>query len=163
MCRVFSYVIGRGCLLWPVHFLGKTLLVFALLHSTFHGQICLLLQVFLDFVSPWTTARQASLSITNSWSPPKPMSIESVIPSNRLILCHPLLLLPSIPPSIRVFSNESALHMRWPKYWSFSFRISVYIYAYTCTYNFLENKKRLSKTFPTNCNIHEPKFHTHLS
>ena len=67
---------------------------------------------------------QASLSITNSQSPPKPMSIELVMPSNHLILCHPLLLLPSIFPSIRVFSNESALCMRWPKYWSFSFSIS---------------------------------------
>ena len=76
------------------------------------------------FVTPWTTARQASLSITNSQSPPKPMSIELVMPSKRLILCHPLLLLPSIFPSIRVFSNESALHIRWPKYWSFSFSIS---------------------------------------
>ena len=66
----------------------------------------------------------ASLSITNSWSPPKPMSIELVMPSNYLIFCCPLLLLPSIFPSIRVFSNESALHMRWPKYWSFSFSIS---------------------------------------
>ena len=71
-----------------------------------------------------TTARQPSLSITNSRSPPKPMSIESVMPSNHLILCRPLLLLPSIFPSIRVFSNESALHMRWPKYWSFSFNVS---------------------------------------
>ena len=68
--------------------------------------------------------RQASLSITNSWSSPKPMSIESVMPSNHLILCHPLLLLPSIFPSIRVFSNESALCISWPKYWSFSFNIS---------------------------------------
>ena len=76
------------------------------------------------FVTPWTAAHQASLSITNSWSPPKPMSIVSVGPSNHLILCRPLLLLPSIPPSIRVFSNESALCMRWPKYWSFSFSIS---------------------------------------
>ena len=76
------------------------------------------------FVTPWTTARQASLSITNSQSPPKLMSIESVMPSNHLILCYPLLLLPSIFPSIRVFSNESALHTRWPKYWSFSFNIS---------------------------------------
>ena len=76
------------------------------------------------FVTPWTAACQASLSITNSWSLLKLMSIESVMPSNHLILCHPLLLLPSIFPSIRVFSNESALHMRWPKYWSFSFNIS---------------------------------------
>ena len=76
------------------------------------------------FVTPWTTVRQASLSITNSQSPPKPMSIESVMSSNHLILCRPLLLLPSIFPSIRVFSNESALCIRWPKYWSFSFSIS---------------------------------------
>ena len=69
-------------------------------------------------------AHQASLSITNSWSPPKPMSIESVMPSNHLILCHLLLLLPSIFPNIRDFSKESALHIRWPKYWSFSFSIS---------------------------------------
>ena len=70
------------------------------------------------------TARQASLSITNSQSSLKLMSIESVMPSNHLILCHPLFLLPPNPPSIRVFSNESTLHMRWPKYWSFSFSIS---------------------------------------
>ena len=76
------------------------------------------------FATPWTTAPQASLSITNSWSLPKLMSIESVMPSNHLILYHSLLLLPSIFPSIRVFSNESALHIRWPKYWSFSFNIS---------------------------------------
>ena len=76
------------------------------------------------FAIPWTEARQASLSITNSRSSLKLMSIESVMPSSHLILCHPLLLLPSIPPSIRVFSNESTLRMRWPKYWSFSFSIS---------------------------------------
>ena len=76
------------------------------------------------FVTPWTTACHASLSIINSRSLPKLMSIESVMPSNHLILCHPLLLLPSIFPSIRVFSNESALCIRWPKYWSFSFNIS---------------------------------------
>ena len=77
-----------------------------------------------SFVSPWTTACQASLSLTISWSFPKFMSIQSVMPSNHLILCRPLLLLPSIFPSIRVFSNESALCIRWPKYWSFSFNIS---------------------------------------
>ena len=76
------------------------------------------------FVTPWTTARQASLSITNSWSLLKLMSIESVMPSNHLILYLLLLLLPSIFPSIRVFSNESALCIRWPKYWSVSFNIS---------------------------------------
>ena len=75
--------------------------------------------------TPRTTAHQASLSITNSRSLPKLMSIESVMPSSHLILCHPLLLLPSIFPSIRVFSNESALRIRWPKYWSFSFNISL--------------------------------------
>ena len=77
-----------------------------------------------DSVTPWTAPLQASLSITNSWSSLKFMSIKSVMPSRHLILCCPLLLLPPIPPSIRVFSNESALHMRWPKYWSFNFNIS---------------------------------------
>ena len=76
------------------------------------------------FVIPWIAACQASLSITNSWSLLKLMSIESVTPSNHLILCRPLLLLPSIFPIIRVFSNESVLYIRWPKYWSFSFSIS---------------------------------------
>ena len=76
------------------------------------------------FATPWTTARQASLSITNSQNLLKLMSIESVMPSNHLILCHPLLLSPSVFPSIRVFSNESALRIRWPKYWSCSFNIS---------------------------------------
>ena len=76
------------------------------------------------FVTPWTAAHQASLSFTVSQSLPKFMSIESVIPSNHLILCCPLLFLPPIPPSIRVFSNESALRIRWPKYWSFSLSIS---------------------------------------
>ena len=76
------------------------------------------------FVTPWTAAHQTSLSIINCQSPPKPMSIESVMPSNHLILCRPLLLLPSIFPSIRVFSNKSALRIRCPKYWSFSFNIS---------------------------------------
>ena len=76
------------------------------------------------FATPWTTARQATLSITNCQSLPKPMSIELVTPSNHFIFCCPLLLMPSIFPSIRVFSNESALHIRWPKYWSFSFNIS---------------------------------------
>ena len=82
--------------------------------------------VVSDSATPWTAAHQASLSITNSWSLPKLMSIDSVMPFNHLILCQPLLLLPSIFPSIRVFSNESALRIRWPKYWSFSFNISPY-------------------------------------
>ena len=76
------------------------------------------------FVTTWTAARQASLSITNSQSLLRLISIELVMPSNHLILCHPLLFLPSVFPSIRIFSNESALHIRWPKYWSFSFNIS---------------------------------------
>ena len=81
-------------------------------------------QSCLTLCNPWTAAHQASLSITNSWSLLKLMSIESVMPSSHLILCRPLLLLLSIFPSIRVFSNESALHIRCPKYWSFSFSIS---------------------------------------
>ena len=83
-----------------------------------------LLSCIQCFATPWTEAHQASLSITNSQSLFKLMSIESMMPSNHLILCHPLLLSPSIFPSIRVFSNDSALLIRWPKYWSFSFSIS---------------------------------------
>ena len=85
------------------------------------------IRLFMDFffVTPWTAAHKASLYITNSWSLPKLMSIELVMPSNHLILCWPLLLLPSIFPNIRVFSNKSALHIRWPKYWSFSFNNSL--------------------------------------
>ena len=109
-------------------------LAFSSLSSTWHlfffsfisfqfSSVQLLSPVWL-FATPWTVAHQASLSISNCWSLPKPISIESVMPSNHLILCHPLLLLPSIFPSIRVFSNESALCLRWPKYWSFSFNIS---------------------------------------
>ena len=79
------------------------------------------------FATPWTAAHQASLSITNFWSLLKLISIESVMPCNHLILCHPLLLPPSIFPSIRVFSNKSVLRIRWPKYWSFSFRILVIV------------------------------------
>ena len=87
--------------------------------SSFQSLSCVRL-----FVTPWTAACQASLSITNSWSLPKLMSIESVMPSNHLILCRPLLLPPSIFLSIRVFSNESALPIKWPKYWNFSFNSS---------------------------------------
>ena len=82
------------------------------------------LSLVLTLCEPWTVARQASLSITNSWSLLKLMSIKSVMPSSHLILCRPLLLLPSVFPSIRVFSNESVLCILWPKYWSFSFKIS---------------------------------------
>ena len=87
------------------------------------SSVQLLSRVWL-FVTPWTAAHQASLSITNSWSLLKFMSIELVMPSNHLFLCRPLLLLPSIFPSIRVFSKESVIRIRWPKYWSFSFSIS---------------------------------------
>ena len=87
-------------------------------------QFSLVAQLCLTLCDPMTAACQASLSITNSWSPPKPMSIELVMPSNHLILCWLLLLLPPIPLSIRVFSNESAVRIRWPKYWSFRFNIS---------------------------------------
>ena len=87
------------------------------------SSVQLLSRVWL-FVTPWIAACQTSLSITNSQSSLKLMFIELVMPSSHLILCHPLLLLPPIPPSIRVFSNESALHIRWPKYWSFSFSIN---------------------------------------
>ena len=76
------------------------------------------------FATPWTEAHQGCLSITNFWSLFKPISIESVMPSNHTVLCHPLLLLPSIFPNIRVFSSESVLHIKWPQYWSFSFSIS---------------------------------------
>ena len=81
-------------------------------------------QLCSTLCNPMNSAHQASLSITNSWSPPKPMSTESVIPSNHLILWSPLLLLPSIFPNIRIFSSESAFCIRWPKYWSFSFNVS---------------------------------------
>ena len=95
------------------------------LHSRLHfSSVQFSHWVVSDFVTLWTAAHQASLSITNSQSLHKLMSIESVMPSSHLILCRPLLLPPSIFPSIRVFSNESVLHIRWPKYWSFSFSVS---------------------------------------
>ena len=81
--------------------------------------------IMSDFATPWTAAHQASLSITNSWSLLRLMSIQSVMPSNYLILCFPLLLQPSIFPRIRVFSNESDLHIRWPNYWNFGFNLSL--------------------------------------
>ena len=86
--------------------------------------LLLSLRVVSDFVTPWAAAHQASLSITNSQSLLKLMSLESVMPSNHLILCRPFLLLPSVFPNIQIFSSESALHIWWPKYWSFSFSIS---------------------------------------
>ena len=105
--------------------------------------VCVVVIQFLDrvqlFATPWTVAHQASLSFTIFWCLLKVMSIESMMPSNHLILCHPLLHLPSVFPRIRIFSNETALHISWPKYWSFSFSISpssehsgLISYAYTC-------------------------------
>ena len=93
------------------------------MRSVQFSSLQLLSRVWL-FATPWTAAHQASLSITNSWSLLKLMSIELVMSSNHLIFCHPLLILPQIPLSIRVFSNESILHTQWPKYWSFSLSIS---------------------------------------
>ena len=98
-------------------------LTYCIFNQTFVSSVQSLGRVQL-FATPWTGAHEASLSINRSWSLLKLMSIESVMPSNHLILCHPLLLLPSIFASIRVFSSESVLHIRWPKYWSFSFSIS---------------------------------------
>ena len=111
---------GVEILRWEVRYLFDYIFLYSFNLGNQLSSVQSLSLVWL-FVTPWTTACQASLSIPNSWSPPKPMSIESVMPSNHVILCHPLLLLPSIFPSIRVFSNESALRIRWPKYWSFSF------------------------------------------
>ena len=93
-------------------------------YYVFYNVFSSLLSPFWLFETPWTAARQASLSITNSWSLLKLISIESAMPSNHLILCRPLLLPPSIFPSIRVFSSESVLHIKWPKYWNLSFSIS---------------------------------------
>ena len=113
------------------------------------------------FVTPWTAAHP-SLSITNSWSLLRLMSIKSVMPSNRLILCHPFLLLPSIFPSIRVFFNESTLRMRWPKYWSFSFSIrpsneySGMIFFRMDWFDLLQSK-RLSRVF-TNTTVQKHQF-----
>ena len=109
---------------WSFHeVLGKTFLLEDNTWVNRKNEFSSVAQSCLTLCEPRTAARQASLSITNSRSSPKPMSVESVMPSSHLILCHPLLLLPPIPPSIRVFSNESTLCRRWPKYWSFSFSI----------------------------------------
>ena len=101
-------------ILWPLASLVFSSVQFSSVQLLSHVQL---------FATPWIKARQASLSITNSWSSLRLMPIESVMPSSHLILGHPLLFLPPIPPSIKVFSNESTLLMRWPKYWSFSFSI----------------------------------------
>ena len=104
--------------------MGKTEREFLNISGLIGHSFMLVLSYVWLFATPWTVAHQASLSITNSWSLLKLMSIELVMPSNNLVLCRPLLLLPSIFPSIRVFSNESVLCNRWPKYWSLSFSIS---------------------------------------
>ena len=117
MCRVFSCVVGRGCLLWPVRSLGKTLLAFALLHSVFQGQICLLPQVFLDFLLLHSSPLYWKGHLF------RVLVLKGLVGLHRTVQL-PLLLLPPIPPSIRVFSNESTLCMRLPKYQSFSFSIS---------------------------------------
>ena len=112
-----------GCS-WGPHSVGEALVSVLLRSSSDRFSSVQSLSCVRFFATPWTAARQAFLSITNSRSPPKPMSIDSVMPCNHLILCCPLLHLPSIFPSIRVFSNDSALRIRWPKDWSFSFNIS---------------------------------------
>ena len=112
--QVSNVMKKRKCAPWKTIYLKTNLL------KQNYSSVQSLSHVWL-FATPWTAARQASLSITNSQSLLKLMSITMVMPSNHLILCHPLLLPPSIFPIIRVFSNESVLHIRWPKYWSFSF------------------------------------------
>ena len=108
---------------WAVFSLWNTVMFWILTASVQFSLVQLLSHVQL-FATPWTAACQVPLSVTNSRHSPKLVSIESVMPPSHLILCHPLSLLPSIFPSIRVFSSEPALRMRWPKYWSFSFSIS---------------------------------------
>ena len=115
-CEIFRIFLGHSKFLMNIYYNYCIIVImFSSVQSLSH--------VWL-FATPWIAARQVSLSITNSWSSPKLMCIELVMPSSHLILCRPLLLLPPIPPSIRVFSNESTLRMRWPKYWSFSLGIS---------------------------------------
>ena len=121
--RSFAHLFWLGCcvlfLFFKLSFSASLILIFFILVFV----LVQLLSCVQLFVTPWIAARQASLSITNSWRLLKLMSMESVMSSNHLIICHPLLLLPSIFPSVRVFSSESALCVRWPKYWSFSFSI----------------------------------------
>ena len=116
-----------ACHLWPLKCWGTSPFYTHYVENFYHERMISsfhsLSHVQL-FATPGTASRQASMSITNSWNPPKPMSIQSVMPSNHLILCRPLLLLPSIFPSITIFSKESVLCLGWPKYWIFSFSIS---------------------------------------
>ena len=115
---------GEGCGERILREFGRDIYTLVAVQSLSHAQL---------FMTPWTAALQASLSFTISWSFLKLVSTESVMPSNHLILCHPLLLLPSIFPSIRVFSNVLALRIWWPKYWSFTFSISL-LYGPTLTF-----------------------------
>ena len=136
MCLIYGYspplprnIASFDCILPNNLGMASFNVIIFLQHLTSTTRILLLLyqfshSVMSDSVTPWIAAHQASLSITNSRSPPKRISIESVMPPSHLILCGPLLLLLPIPPSIRVIPNESSLHIRWPKYWSFSFSIS---------------------------------------
>ena len=114
-CLFLSFLLQQICSFYIYSFLSLIYVTISSVQSLSRVRL---------FATPWTVPRQASLSITNSWSSPKLMSTESVMPSSHLILCHPLLFLLPIPPSIRVFYNESTLRMRWPKYWSFSFSIN---------------------------------------
>ena len=127
-CNYHEYFVTMGLYFFPRTILSGSLYPVALILSVCSLDLFSSVQfsrsVVSDSATPWIAARQASLSITNSWSSPQLMFIKSVMPSSHLILCRLLLFLPAIPPSIRVFSNESALSMRWPKYWSFSFSIS---------------------------------------
>ena len=122
--------------------------------------VCEVAQSCSTFVTLRTAACQASLSTTNSWGSPKLMSIESVMPSNHLILCHPLLLLTSIFPSIRVFSNESVLRITWPKYWNFSFSISSVQFSCSVMSNSLR-PHGLQHTRPP-CPSPTPRVHSNL-
>ena len=118
---IHTHVLENQSIAFHLH--GNNFFLFVILTTVNQFSSVQSLSCVWLFATPWTAARQAYLSITNCRSLPKLMSIESVMPSNHLILCGSLLLLPSIFPSIRVFSNESALCIRWPKYWSFSFNI----------------------------------------
>ena len=122
--KSIPYKLRRGENIAPSHLYVHIYIYQRLLHI--QKSNCSVVQLCRLFGTPWTASHQASLSIANSWSLLKLMSIELVTPSNHLILCHPLLLLPSIFPSIRVFSNELALCIRWPEYWIFSFSIRVF-------------------------------------
>ena len=122
--KQFQYLINSSIIY--LHAYLELILLYQVPRKANSDQFSSVAQLCPTLATPWTAAHQASLSITNSQSLPKLMSVESVMPSNHLILCRPLLLLPSIFPNIRVFSNESVLCIMWPKYWTFIFSISSY-------------------------------------